>query len=118
MFRFTVYVSLYVDLKLKESILQYEFKKNKNRLMSSGLKPVIGLAKNSCIASYYKQFSMNIKKNIKLIPVMLPLTFDPPPPRRGNKISFNFIIFTFNIREKLSIIRCYNNNKSNTSSLV
>ena len=44
--------------------------KVRKRLMSAGLEPVFSHTEKSCIPSYYRQFSMNIKiKVIKLIPV-------------------------------------------------
>ena len=58
----------------------------------------------SCIASYYSHFSTNIKiRIIRLIPVLLAW---PLAPRYYNKTGFNLIIFRFDIRGKLSIIRC------------
>ena len=58
----------------------------------------------SSIASNYKQFSTNIKnKNPKI-----DTSFVRPGlrPLRADKTGFNLIIFHFNIRGKLSIIRC------------
>ena len=47
-----------------------------NRLIFDGLGLVISHTEKSCIASYYKQFSTNIKiKSIKLIPVLILLSW-------------------------------------------
>ena len=44
-----------------------------------GLEPVLTHTDKSCIASYYRQFSTNIRiKIIKLIHVLLDRTFGPP----------------------------------------
>ena len=73
------------------------------RLLSAELKPVLSHSKKLCIGSNYRQFSANIKiKIIKLIPVLLARSFNPS----GLTKLDNIIIFHFNIREKLSIIRC------------
>ena len=61
----------------------------RNRLISAELKPIISHTEKSCIASYYREFSTNIK--IKIIKLML--------------VCFNLKIFHFNIRGKMSIIR-------------
>ena len=55
--------------------------------MSAGLEMVHSLAEKQCIASYYRQFSTNIK----LIPVLL--------------LPINLIFFYFIIHGKLFIIR-------------
>ncbi len=61
----------------------------RNRLLSAGLEPVLSQTEKACIEPNYRQFSTNIKiKIIKLKP------------------SFNLKIFSFDIRGKLSIIRC------------
>ena len=60
------------------------------RLISAGLKPVIGHNEKSCIVSYYRKFSTkNETKIIELIP----------------KSGINLIINDCTIREKLSIIQ-------------
>ncbi len=76
-----------------------------NRLLPAGLEPVlISQTEKSCIASNYRQFSTNIKiKIIKLIPVFLSPGLWP---LRANKTDFDLILFHFDIRGKLSIIRC------------
>ena len=61
-------------------------------MLTAGLELVLSHTEKSCIASNYRQFSMNIK--IKIIKA------------RANKTGFNPIIFHFDIRGKLSIIRC------------
>ena len=44
----------------------------RNRLISTGLEPVLSHIEKSCIASYYRQFSMNNKiKILKIIPVLV-----------------------------------------------
>ena len=43
----------------------------RNRLITAELEPVLSHTKKTCIASFYKQFSTNIKKIIKLIQVLL-----------------------------------------------
>ena len=49
-----------------------------NRLISAGLEVVLSHTEKLCIASYYRQFSTNIKiKIIKLTPVFLALAFGP-----------------------------------------
>ena len=58
-------------------------------------------------ASYYRQFI----KIIKLILVLL------ARPQQALKTGFNLITFHFNIRGKLSIIRCNNNKYSSISNL-
>ncbi len=73
----------------------------RNRLLSSGLEPILS---QSCIASNYRQFYTNIKiKIIKLKP-----SFVSPGlrPLAADKTGFNLKIFPFDIRGKLSIIRC------------
>ena len=71
--------------------------------MSAGLEPVLGHTEKPCIALYNRQFTTIVKIGImKLIPVLLARTFSPI---RANKTAFNRIIFHFNIRGKLSIIR-------------
>ena len=67
-----------------------------NRLISAGLEPVLSHTYKSCIASFSRLIS------IKLIPVLLALDFCS----FGLTIGFNLIIFLFNIRGKLSLIRC------------
>ena len=66
-----------------------------NRLISAGLEPVLSHT-DSCIASYDRQFSMNIKI-------------------KKNKINTSYVLFFcffhFNIHRKLPIIRC-NRNKT------
>ena len=47
----------------------------RNRLISAGLEPVVSYIQKSYIASYYRQFSTNTKKIIKLIPILLDLAF-------------------------------------------
>ena len=50
----------------------------RNRLISDGLEPVLSQTEKSCIAPYYREFFTKIKiKNIKLIPVLLAVAFDP-----------------------------------------
>ncbi len=50
----------------------------RNRLLSTGLKPVFSQTEKSSIAFSYRQFSTNINiKIIKLIPVLLARTFGP-----------------------------------------
>ena len=67
-----------------------------NRLISAGLEPVLSHTEKACIASYYKQFSTNIKiEIIKLKPVLLAWAFG------ANQTGFNLHI---NICGKLSII--------------
>ena len=72
----------------------------RNPLVSAGLESVLSHTEKSCIASYYRQFSMIIKiKKFKIntnfvIPGLRPLT------------KLNLIILYFDIRGKLSIIRC------------
>ena len=76
----------------------------RNRLLSAGLEPVLSLTEKSCVASNYRQFSTNIKiKIIKLKP-----SFVSPGlrPLAADKTGFNLKIFHFDIRGKLSIIRC------------
>ena len=64
-----------------------------NRLISAGFKPVLGHTEKSCITSYYRQFSTNIKiKIIRLITVLLAWAFDP---FGTNKTGFNHIMFYF-----------------------
>ena len=63
-----------------------------NRLVYSGLKPVIRHTEKSCTASYYRQFSSTFKIKIK---IWLPVLGE-------NKNGFNLIIFHF--RGTLSII--------------
>ncbi len=47
----------------------------RNRLIYAGLEPVLSFTSKSCIASYYRQFSTNIKINfIKLNQVLLART--------------------------------------------
>ncbi len=71
-------------------------------LLFGGLEPILSHTEKSCITSYYKQFSTNIKiKIIRLIPVL-----SGRVSRRDNKAVFNLKILHFNIRGKLSIIRC------------
>ena len=41
-----------------------------NRLISAGLELVLSHTENSYVASYYKQFSTNNKKNIRLIQIL------------------------------------------------
>ena len=74
-------------------------------LSSMASNPNWSQTEKSCIASNYNQFSTNIKiKIMKLIPVFLSWAFDRP---LGAKITgFNLIIFHFDIRGKLSVIRC------------
>ncbi len=57
----------------------------RNRLLSTGLEPVLSQTEKSCIASNYRQFSTNVKIKI------------------GAKKRINL---HFDIREMLSIIRC------------
>ncbi len=76
----------------------------RNRLLSTGLESVLSQTEKSCIASNYRQFSTNIKiKIIKLKP-----SFVSPSlrPLAADKTGFNLKIFHFDIRGKLSIIRC------------
>ena len=74
-----------------------------NRLLTAGLESFLSQTEISRITSNYRQFSTNIEiKIIKLIPVLLARAFGPS----GLKIGFNRIIFHFDIRGKLSIIRC------------
>ena len=73
----------------------------RNRLLSTGLEPVLSQTEKSFVASNQRQFSTNIKiKIIKLIPVFLARAFG------AKKTGFNLIIFHFDIRGKLFIIRC------------
>ena len=69
----------------------------RNRLLTAVSQP--------CLASYYRQFSTNIRIKIMiLIPVLLARAFGH---FWSNKTSFNLIIIIhFNIRGKLSIILC------------
>ena len=66
-------------MKKKESFKT--FKHNflvwiRNRFISAVLQPVLSHTEKSCKASYYRQFSINIKiKIIKLIPVLLAQAF-------------------------------------------
>ena len=65
-----------------------------NQLISAGLEPH---TEKSCIASYYRQFSTNMKiKVTNLKSLVFSLAFVPS----------GFKSFYFNIREKLSMIRC------------
>ena len=78
----------------------------RNRLMSAGLEPVFSHTEKSCIALYYRQFFTNIKmKIIKLIPVCCS-GFCPLEP---NKTCLSILFFYFDIRGKLSNIRCDKN---------
>ncbi len=76
----------------------------RNRLLSAGLAPVLNQTEKSCIASNYRQFSTNIKRKI----IKLKPSFVSPDlrPLAADKTGFNLKIFHFDIRGKLSIIRC------------
>ena len=92
-------------------MVSYFLKKNnnfpvwlRNRLLSAGLEPVLSKTEKACIASNYRQFSTNIKiKIIKLKPSFVSPSLRPPA---ADKTGFNLKIFHFDIRGKLSIIRC------------
>ena len=65
---------------------------------STGLEPILSHTENSCITSYYRQFSKNTKKIIQLVPVLLAQAF-------GSSIAtYMVLIDNFNIRGQLSII--------------
>ena len=72
-----------------------------NRSISTGLEPVLSHTEKSCIASYYWQFSTNIKiKIIRYQFINLVLWY-----LLSIKTGFNLIFFHLNIRGKLSIVR-------------
>ncbi len=76
----------------------------RNRILSTGVGPVLSQTKKSCIASNLRQFSTNIKiKIIRYITVLLARAFGPS--LGANKIGFNLKNFHFEIRGNLSIIR-------------
>ena len=83
-------------------------KLNKTRkdFSSMASKPIYGHTDKSCIASFYRQFSMSIKiQIIKLINTQ----FCYPTVLRTlgvNKTGCYLVIFQFNICGKVSIIRC------------
>ena len=81
---FLVYINKSTTLPLgTKTILAVWFR---NRLTIAGLEPVLNHTEKSCIATYYKQFSTNIKIKINT--------------------SFSFIILYFNICGKLCMIGC------------
>ena len=67
----------------------------RNRLKSAGLEPILSHTEKSCIVSYYKQFSTNIK--IKLIQVFSPGL----RPLVNNKTGYEPIIFILISAESL-----------------
>ena len=69
-----------------------------SQLISAGLEPVLSHTEKLCIVSYEYQ-----NKNHKMI-----TSFISPylRPLGANKTGFHFIIFSSNIRAKLSVIRC------------
>ena len=71
------------DAQAKVVIILYFPVWLRNRLLSAGLEPILSQTEKSCIASNYRQFSTNIK--IKIIKLKN---------------------FHFDIRGKLSLIRC------------
>ena len=78
----------------------------RNRLITAGLEPVLNYTEKLCIASFYRQYSTNIKlKIIKLKPVLIAMAFGHAGLR---KLVLNLKIFHFDIFGKLTIIRCDN----------
>ncbi len=74
------------------------------RLASGGLELFLRQTEKSCIASYYKQLSMNIK--IKNYKINTSFVSQGLWPLEANKTVCNLIIFHVNIHGKLSMIRC------------
>ena len=68
---------------------------SRNRLLSAGLEPALSQTEKSFIASNYRQLSK--------LPFFLARASGPS---ELNKTGFNLKNFHFNIRGKLSIIRC------------
>ncbi len=68
-----------INIKFKSSLLTSIL--NYYRLLSAGLEPVLSQTEKACIASNYKHYA-------------------------ADKNGFNLKIFHFDIRGKLSIIRC------------
>ena len=84
-----------------------------SRLISAGLKPVHNHTERLCLASYHRQSSKNLKiKIIKLVPVFLARHLTV------HKSGFNLIVFNFNIRGKLSIIRFFSVLKERSASVI
>ena len=86
---FLVYINKSTTLPLgTKTILAVWFR---NRLTIAGLEQVLSHTEKSCIATYYKQFSTNLKiKIVKLIPVFLARAFVP---------CFNLIILFYYTRK-------------------
>ncbi len=88
-----VFLSIYIHTEIHIPVWL------RNRLISTGLEPVLSHTKKSCIASNYRQFSTNIKIPVLFSPGFRYLWY--------NKTGFNLIIFHFNFRGKWTKIQCY-----------
>ena len=82
-----------------------------NRSISGGLEPVLSHTEKSCIVSYYRQFSANIKINSLYFTIFLGKIFGPSGPIKLKK-NFNFSFYypqkaVYNTMRYITIIHRY-----------